>query len=131
MKRRRNSNLATYLVLLLGSLLACPLSANAEDKGSNEKLLSAIRDSDAQAASALLSIPSGGANANARDDDGMTALMYAASSENNDPELLKSLLARGAEINIKAKDGETALKLAGRKGKTEIVRLLEKAGAKE
>jgi len=131
MKRRRNSNLAIYLVILLGILLACPLCANADDKGSNEKLLVAIRDSDAQAASALLSIPSGGANANARDDDGMTALMYAASSENNDPELLKSLLARGAEINVKAKDGETALKLAGRKGKTEIVRLLEKAGAKE
>lgn len=72
-----------------------------------------------------------GSEVNASDDWGYTALMYAAASVSNDPELSKALLARGAEINVKAKDGETALKLAGRKGRTEIVRLLKQAGAKE
>jgi uncharacterized protein len=228
MKHRWNSNLATFLTPLLAILLACPLRAGADDKGLNEKLLAAIRDSDAGAARALLSLPSGEADANARDEDGMTALMYAAmyagadcvelllakgadpnaksnsdvtalmlavgqadkvrlllskgaevnarnnvngvalmlaaqmgnpatvklllekgadahlrndygytalmyaaSAERNDLELIRVLLAKRAEINVKAKDGETALKLAGRKGRTETVRLLEKAGAKE
>jgi ankyrin repeat protein len=57
--------------------------------------------------------------------------MYAAASENIDPEMIKALLANGAEVNAKAKDGETALTLAGRKGNTEIVRLLENAGGKK
>ena len=72
-----------------------------------------------------------GAEAPLRNDYGYTALMYAAASESNDPELIRALLASGADLNVKAKDGETALKLASRKGRTEIVRLLEKAGAKE
>jgi len=75
MKRRRNSNLATFLALLLGSLGAYSLCASAEDKGTNEKLLTVIRDADAQTAKAP---PSEGADANARDDDGLTAFMYAA-----------------------------------------------------
>ena len=57
--------------------------------------------------------------------------MCAAAAESNDPELIKALLAKGAKINVKAKDGETALTLAGRKGRTEIVRLLKQAVAKE
>jgi ankyrin repeat protein len=72
-----------------------------------------------------------GAEVNVRHESGYTALMYAAASENNDPEVIKALLARGAEVNVKAKDGETALSLAGRKGKTEIVRLLEQVVVKE
>ena len=72
-----------------------------------------------------------GADARVRHASGYTALMYAAASENSDPELIRAFLARGVELNVKANDGETALKLAGRKGRTEIVRLLEKAGAKE
>jgi ankyrin repeat protein len=72
-----------------------------------------------------------GADVNLRNDYGYTALMYAATAESNDPELIKPLLAGGAEVNLNADDGETALTLAGRKGKTEIVRLLKQAGAKE
>lgn len=49
----------------------------------------------------------------------------------NDPRLIKALLDRRAETKIKAKDNETALQLAGRRGRTEIVRLLKNAEAKE
>src|SRR5215467_8895689 len=81
MKRKRNSNLSAFLATLLAALLgsgAWTPCAGAEDNGSNEKLLNAIRDANVQVAKVLLSAPSGAANANAKDEDGLTALMYAA-----------------------------------------------------
>jgi cytohesin len=72
-----------------------------------------------------------GADANAANEDGYTALMCAAASESDDPALVQAILAKGVEVNAKTKDNETALTLAGRKGRTEIVRLLEQAVAKK
>jgi hypothetical protein len=62
MKLKRNSNLATLLAVLSGSLGAYSLCAGAEDKGTNERLLTVIRDTDARTVKALLSE---GADANA------------------------------------------------------------------
>lgn len=72
-----------------------------------------------------------GADVNVKHQSGYTALMYAAASESNDPEWIKAMLAKGAEAHTQAKDGQTALTLAERKGKSEIVRLLQQAGVKE
>jgi hypothetical protein len=44
--------------------------------------------------------------------------------------MVRALLARGSEINVKPKDGKRALKLAGRKGRTQLVHLLEKQARK-
>jgi len=145
MKQKRNSYLASFLAILwalfLGSVLTCSLRASAEDTGPNEKLLSAIRDADAQTAKALLSLPSGGVDANARDEDGLTALMYAAMYAGADcvelllekggdpnaksksdvtalmlavdrPDKVRLLLAKGADVNAKSKQGHTALSIA-------------------
>ena len=157
MNQRRNS----YLAIFLGSVLTCVLCAGAalQDKRANEKLLAAIRDGDAQATSSLLSLPSGGADANARDEDGLTALMYAAMYASADcVELLlaqgadpnarsksdvtalmlaigqadkaRLLLSKGAEVNAKSKQGHTALSIAaGREGSAEVVKALLDHGA--
>jgi ankyrin repeat protein len=109
-------------------LLANGADVNARNSVNGSALMLAAQMGDTRAVKLLLEK---GASAIVRNDFGYTALMYAASSESNDPELIRALLAKGAEINGKAKDSETALKLAGRKGRTDIVRLLEKAGAKE
>ncbi|HKQ72824.1 MAG TPA: ankyrin repeat domain-containing protein [Blastocatellia bacterium] len=101
---------------------------NAKYNGAGTALIPAAEMGDLAIAKLLLET---GADVNVKHQSGYTALMYAAAAESNDPELIKALLAKGAEINIKAKDGETALTLTGRKGNTEIVRLLKKAGAKE
>jgi ankyrin repeat protein len=61
-----------------------------------------------------------GADVNAKSKQGHTALDIAAGREGS-----------VEVVNVRAKDGETALTLAGRKGKTEIVRLLEQSGVKE
>ncbi len=73
-----------------------------------------------------------GANVNARDDDGETALMRAAEKSSN-PEVVAILLRAGANVNARDDDGETALEKARERGSSgaAIVKLLLKAGAKE
>jgi ankyrin repeat protein len=61
---------------------------------------------------------------------GMTALMWAAYNEHDNPRIIQSLLDNGAKVNIKDKNGSTALSWAMKKGNTGTVALLKKAGAK-
>ncbi|MBM3793824.1 MAG: ankyrin repeat domain-containing protein [Acidobacteria bacterium] len=50
-----------------------------------------------------------GADVNARDTRGMTPLMLAVASEQQDPAIVKLLLSRGARREDKSAAGETAL----------------------
>lgn len=50
-----------------------------------------------------------GADVNARDEFGMTALMWAAKWGYPTPELLKTLVSHGADVNIRNEFGRTAL----------------------
>lgn len=68
-----------------------------------------------------------GADINALDEHGQTALMNAAYS--GDVDLSQLLIQRGAELNRTAKYRLTALMLAVINNRTEVVRLLVKAGA--
>lgn len=72
-----------------------------------------------------------GADPNARNRLGETALMEAITWAKGDIEIVKLLLAHGVDVNTKDIGGDTALKLASVQGYTEIVRLLKKAGARE
>ena len=122
---QRNSSLASLLMIFWISFLTCSLCVNGFTSGANglnEKLLTSLRDADSRAASALLFE---GADANTRDDDGLTALMYAAMYA--DADCLKLLLAKGADPNAKSKSDVTALMMAV--GQAEKVRLLLVKGA--
>jgi ankyrin repeat protein len=68
-----------------------------------------------------------GADVNAREANGITALMMAADGGNLD--LVQALLARGAQVDATTLGGESALLLAADKGYKSIVRLLQNAGA--
>ena len=46
-------------------------------------------------------------------------------------DVVKVLLDKGADINLKTTTGQTALAVAKEKKNTDVVQLLEKAGAKE
>jgi ankyrin repeat protein len=70
-----------------------------------------------------------GADVNAKDNEGITALMYAVAFEH--PEMVKLLIDAGADVNAKDNEGITALMVASFEGYTDIVELLIKAGAKE
>jgi ankyrin repeat protein len=68
-----------------------------------------------------------GADVNAQNDFGSTALMWSVS----DPSKVRLLLDRGAQVNLAARSGRTALIVAGfTNPSAEVVRLLLAKGAK-
>ena len=69
-----------------------------------------------------------GADVNAKDQTGATALMYAA-ADNNNPETIALLLENGADVNYKDDEGITALMSAASGNNPETVALLLKNGA--
>jgi len=69
-----------------------------------------------------------GANPNARNNDGYTALMLLEQSESDDPEMITAFINHGARVSDEAPDGTDALYYAKKKGNTTSVALLEKAG---
>ena len=86
--------------------------------------MSAARQGDAAAVARLISA---GADVNAANAGGATALMFAALS--GDPMVTSLLVGAGARTDAKAKLGWTALALAAVKGYTEVAEVLLDAGA--
>lgn len=70
----------------------------------------------------------GGADPNALDDDGRTALMYAAYEGRLEP--IVTLTAGGADVNLRASAGFTALDYACKAGHLEAVKLLVEHGGR-
>jgi ankyrin repeat protein len=71
-----------------------------------------------------------GADVAARDAGGRTVLSLAASSDRVSVETIQTLIDSGADVNAKSADGETVLDFAKWRGKTSLVDMLMKAGAK-
>jgi ankyrin repeat protein len=72
-----------------------------------------------------------GADVNAKDGTGTTALMRACYADFGDAARVDLLLHHGADVAARDANGDTALKKARRKGGSKIVAMLENAGAKE
>ena len=70
-----------------------------------------------------------GADVNAEDNEGCTALHYAAESESE--AIAELRITKGADVNAKNKWGNTPLDIAVNRGHTEIVELLRKHGARQ
>ena len=92
---------------------------------SQKALFSAVLARDIQGLGDAISA---GADVNARDRDGRTALMHAVI--NQDPESIKLLLKQyKADPNVRDRSGWSALHFAAQSGAREIVRELVEAGA--
>lgn len=72
-----------------------------------------------------------GADVNAQDVRGMTPLMIAVATDRQDPEIIRALLAKGADVKIKSKAGETVLDWARKIGPKPAMEALKNAGATE
>lgn len=88
------------------------------------QLIKAAREGDKDHLLTLLNI---GANINAQDDEGNTAVM--AATQQNQMEIVQVLIAHGADINIRNKRLDNVLLYAGAEGLLEIVQLAIQAGA--
>jgi ankyrin repeat protein len=89
----------------------------------NNQLLNAAEDGDIDTINTLLEQ---GANIEAKDNNGLTALMLAAQEGYTDT--INALLERGANIN-EHNDGKTVLMFAAENGHTHIVETLLQQGA--
>ncbi len=89
-----------------------------------KRLWDAVRNSDATLIGRLIR---NGADVNARDGDGQTPLMLAASTDR--PAAVSALLKGGANVNATNSIGSTALHLAALSGRARVVPLLLSGGA--
>lgn len=71
-----------------------------------------------------------GADVNARDERGMSALMLAVASETQDVKVVDRLIAAGSDVNVASGAGETALDWANKFGSGAVLARLKRAGAK-
>jgi ankyrin repeat protein/uncharacterized protein DUF1566 len=79
-----------------------------------------------------------GADVNAKDEDGYTALIMAAKNGEqerdkliNQYKIVQLLVDNGADVNAKQKDGHTALKYARRNDLAQVIKILKQHGAEE
>jgi ankyrin repeat protein len=104
-------------------LTANPRIGNLKGQGGSTPLMCAALYGDADEVRRLLA---GGADPNLANDDGATALMWAA----HDLEKAKLLIEHGAQVNARSSDKRTALLVAsGKFGNSPVVKLLLEHGA--
>ena len=98
------------------------------DEESWTPLMVAVRNDEANLEIVELLIKAG-AEINARDGSGDTALKKALYAMHPNPQIIEMLIDAGADVNIVDEDGMTILIEAARRSTPEIVRLLLEAGA--
>ncbi len=70
------------------------------------------------------------ADVNALDQGGQTALILACQNPKANPDVVKALLAAGADVNLRSRNGYTALTWALARNNVEITTLLRRTGAR-
>jgi uncharacterized protein len=113
-----------YLALLFVMTMLPSVTLALGQKVPEPELIAAIKKKDAVRAAQLIK---DGADANARDDKGKTALMWA--SDRGYLDVVASLIEKGADVNASSRDGGTALIEATYRGFESIVQLLLQKGA--
>ena len=113
---------------ILKSLISAGAHVNhaSQYEGRTPLMEAALSKSPERSASAKLLIESG-ANVNAVNKSGYSALIMAAGEGHED--VLKLLIKAGADVNAQSQHGNCALLLAARKGHANVVRRLIAAGA--
>lgn len=95
-----------------------------EETNLEQKLISAAAEGDTKT---VLELLEDGADIDATDDYGVTAVM--AASQRNDADTVKTLIEQGADINIRDNNQDNVLLYAGAEGFLKIVKLAVENGA--
>jgi uncharacterized protein len=111
---------------VVNALLAGGADVNIKDKSGRTALFHALEARYDEVSDALVAQPK--LDLNARGLNGVTALMTYVWRER--PDIVKQLLDRGADANLKDNDGDTALHGAAQLSNVEPLRLLLTKGAK-
>jgi hypothetical protein len=97
-------------------------------------LMRAAVHGDLQTVKDLLADPPGvkpnSLDVNSLDQGGQSALILACQNPKTNPEVIKALLAAGANINLRSRNGYTALTWAQTRNNPEVSRILRRAGGK-
>jgi uncharacterized protein len=67
---------------------------------------------------------------NSLDQGGQSALILACQNPKTNPDVVKALIAAGANVNLRSRNGYTALTWAQSRNNTEVSRILRRAGAR-
>ena len=110
-------------IIAISALALCALSVSCKKA---DLLFEAVSNNNIEEVARLIEA---GANVNATDDYGETALMWAAWY--NAADAAKMLIEAGADINARDKGGKTALMIAKEENAVDVAALLKAAGAKE
>ena len=105
----------TTLAMLVALLISIPTIA----QDINSQLIEAAKKGDTVSIKTLLDA---GADVNAKNGNGFTALMWAAGRGHT--EIAQALLDAGADVNAKGNDGQTALMAATQAGHPQIAQAL-------
>ena len=136
--RGRARAVGRIALILLGAAAAAAawsFSPARQQKRRNSALIRDAKAGDVQSVEAALA---GGADANARDAHGITALMYAARGERPDidnptptdhPDVVEALVLHGADVNATTPSGFVALFWAARYGHAGAAKVLIAHGA--
>jgi hypothetical protein len=100
-----------------------------EDPDETDLMRAASRE-DLKAVQGLLSAPVK-PNVNALDQTGQTALIVSCRNPKANAEVVKALLAAGADVNLRSRNGYTALAWAIVRNNSEVSRLLRRAGGRQ
>ena len=128
----------TALAIVMAFASGCepskPKPTMRERFEATEKLLSAWeKDINGSRADYIRVLISEGAEVNAKDEYGMTPLLYA--TWKSSPEIVQLLIEKGADVNARNTDGRTPLTIAAMnpfgKSAAEMKQLLKAAGAIE
>jgi hypothetical protein len=139
--QKMNGNIGLKVVRIIPIAWPVELGRGGEtlEDPDETALMRAAAQGDLKTVKLLLSVATGanvnavGVNVlgvNALDQTGQTALILACQNLKANSEVVKALLAAGADVNLRSRNGYTALTWAQVRNNTEVIRLLRRAGGK-
>ena len=129
--QKMNGDIGVNVVRIIPAAWPIGLGSGGETLEDPDRtpLMRAAARGDLKAVQELLSAAPR-ADVNALDQTGQTALILACQNPKADPDVVKALLAAGADVNLRSRNSYTALTWALAHNNSELSRLLRRAGGR-